>query len=102
MSSDEEETDYERHVGAVAVENNLNKLMGEVETIEGQIKNMIVILKKPLEDDVERAQIWMGAELKETLTIFDMREVFSRLKPFAIKRKEGQNWFQWIHWVFWG
>ncbi len=100
LSSSEEEE--ERNAAAVAVEHNLHKLMSEVEVMEGQIKNIIVIMNKPTPDETERAEIWRAVGLKETLTIFDMRDVFQRLKPFSIKRKEGLNWFQWMNWVMWG
>ncbi len=100
LSSSEEEE--ERHSAAVAIENNLHKLMNEVEVLEGQIKNIIVILNKPVPEETERAEIWRTVGLKETLTVFDMRDVFQRLKPFSIKRKEGLNWFRWMYWVMWG
>jgi hypothetical protein len=100
LSSSEEEE--ERNTAAVAVENNLHKLMSEVEVMEGQIKNIIVSLNKPVPEETERVEIWRAVGLIETLTIFDMREVFQRLKPFSIKRKEGLNWFQWMYWVMWG
>lgn len=72
------------------------------EDLVTKMDHLLIRLNEPGADEADRATIWRQAGLKPEIAIFDLDEVFVRLKEAACKRPKGISWFQWMQWVFWG
>lgn len=84
--------------------NNTNELLELIEHISWKMDHIMIRLSPPCPDDVQRYAIWKedGSQLKPEITIFDLDNVLGSLKNHACARPAGQNWFEYIKWVFWG
>lgn len=78
---------------------NMDSLADELST---KIEHMFIRLNTPGPEEADRAAIWLQAALKSEITIFDLDDVFGRLKEASCARTTGTSWFKWIQWVFWG
>lgn len=73
-----------------------------VEELLNKMDHLLIVLKEPGPEELDRAAIWRQARLKPEIAIFDLDEVFISLKELAIARDSGRSWFEWMKWVFWG
>lgn len=61
---------------------------------------MIINFSVP-EPESERSRLWAEADLKPQITVFELRDLFERLKPFACCRPKDQSWFAFMRWLLW-
>jgi hypothetical protein len=79
--------------------NIMNTLADDLAT---KMDHLLIRLNVPGTDESDRAAIWCQAGLKPEVAIFDLDEIFGRLKDAVCKRPKEMSWFQWMQWVFWG
>lgn len=73
------------------------------EATDGLIKAdaMIINFSMP-EPDSERSRLWFEAGIRPQITVFELRDLFERLKPLACRRPKEQSWFEFMRWLLWG
>ncbi len=70
---------------------------------EGLTKVEALIINFSVPDpDSERARLWIEADVRQQITVFELRDLFERLKPLACIRPQGQSWFEFMRWLLWG
>ncbi len=79
--------------------NIMNTLADDLAT---KMDHLLIRLNEPGPEETDRAAIWRQAGLKPEIAIFDLDEVFGRLKEAACKRPKGMSWFHWMQWALWG
>ncbi len=79
--------------------NTMNTLADDLVT---KMDHLLIRLNEPSADEADRAAIWRQAGLKPEIAIFDLDEVFGRLKEAACKRPKEMSWFHWMQWIFFG
>lgn len=62
---------------------------------------MIINFNTP-EPGSKRSELWTEANLSSQITVFELRDVFERLKPLACCRSKEQSWFAFMRWLLWG
>jgi hypothetical protein len=75
------------------------------EATEGLTKAeaMIINFNAPdPESEPERIKLWSEAAIQSQITVFELRDMFERLKPLACRRRKEQSWFEFIRWLLWG
>ena len=79
--------------------NIMNTLADDLAT---KMDHLLIRLNEPGPEETDRAAIWHQAGLKSEIAIFDLDDVFSKLKEAACKRPKGMSWFHWMQWIFFG
>lgn len=62
---------------------------------------MLIDFVKPGPEELERAAIWSDANISSQITVFELRDLFERIKPHAFRRPQKQTWFAFMRWLLW-
>ena len=79
----------------------IDRLLEQLDLCQMGVDRLMVQCVRPGPEDVERLRIWIGAQIPEEFALLDLAQIFDRLKPFAVTRPSGQNWFEFIRWILW-
>lgn len=85
-----------------STDSELEELIKSADNLLSSASLMIIQLKIPTSDELDRKKIWLDTKLSAEFSVFDLDTVFSSLKEAAISRPAEQSWFSFIRWVFWG